>query len=273
MTGRMGYRHGAAARAHMLTSSIRGGMSAPVLWQYNFSNFNEKARWALDFKHVSHVRRSLLPGGPRAMAMSVRGTLPVLDLDGERIVDSTRIIAALERRFPRPRLYPDDPRERTAALELEDFFDEQAGHELRRAGFYQWQADPTFVSGLLTTGRGRATRAFVRVMLPGALVYARRRYRIYPAAAEQARAKLAVALDRITAERKPSGYLVGESFSVADLAAAALLFPLARPAELQYPYPEYPDWGPLTPHTKHPAVAWIRDIYRRHRGASAAIHV
>lgn len=117
-------------------------MSTPVLWQYNFSNFNEKARWALDFKRVSHVRRSLLPGGPRAMAFSLRGTLPVLDLDGKRIVDSTRIIAALERSFPVPALYPDDPRERTAALKLEEFFDEEAGHELRRAGFYEWRASP-----------------------------------------------------------------------------------------------------------------------------------
>jgi glutathione S-transferase len=246
-------------------------MSAPVLWQYNFSNFNEKARWALDFKHVPHVRRSLLPGGPRAMAFSLRGTLPVLDLDGERIVDSTRIIAAVERRFPQPALYPDDPRERTAALELEDFFDEQAGHELRRAGFYQWQASPRFLSNLLTTGRGPATRAFVRVMLPGALVYARRRYRIYPADAEQARVKLGAALDRIIAEPKPSGYLVGESFSVADLAAAALLFPLAMPAQLQYRFPELPDWGALRPLTEHPAVDWIREMYRRHRGPSSEI--
>jgi glutathione S-transferase len=246
-------------------------MSAPVLWQYNFSNFNEKARWALDFKHVSHVRRSLLPGGPRAMAFSLRGTLPVLDLDCERIVDSTRIIAALERRFPQPALYPNDPRERTAALELEDFFDEQAGHELRRAGFYGWRSNPGFVSDFVTTGRGPATRALMRVMLPGALLYARRRYRIYPADAEQARVKLVAALDRIVAELKPSGYLVGASFSVADLAAAALLFPLAMPAELQYPYPEFPDWGDLTPHTKHPAMDWIREMYRRHRVPSSGI--
>jgi glutathione S-transferase len=244
-------------------------MSAPVLFQYNFSNFNEKARWALDFKGVSHVRRSLLPGGPRAMAFSLRGTVPVLDLDGERIVDSSRIIAALERRFPQPALYPDDPSERTAALELEDFFDEHAGHELRRAAFYEWRTSPGFVSGLLTTGRGRGTRAFMRVMLPGAMVYARRRYRIYAADAEQARVKLASALDRIVAELEPSGYLVGERFSVADLTAAALLFPLAMPPEVQYRYPEFPDWGALKPHTQHPAVEWIREMYRRHRAVSS----
>jgi len=248
-------------------------VSGPVLWQYNFSNFNEKARWALDFKSVPHVRRSLLPGGPRAMAFSRRGTLPVLDLDGERIVDSTSIIAALERRFPRPALYPNDSRERTAALELEEFFDEEAGHELRRAGFYEWRSSPGFVSDLLTTGRGRAARALIRSTLPGALVYARRRYRIYPADAERARGKLNAALDRIMAELKPSGYLVGESFSVADLSAAALLFPLAMPAEVQYPYPKLPDWGALRPHAEHAAVDWIRDMYRRHRGPSSAMRV
>jgi glutathione S-transferase len=243
-------------------------VSTPVLWQYNFSNFNEKARWALDFKRVPHVRRSLLPGGPRAMAFSLRGTLPVLDLDDERVVDSTHIITALEHRFPQPSLLPEDPRERAAALELEDFFDEEAGHELRRAAFYEWRTNPGFVSGFITTGRGRATRAFMRAILPGALLYARRRYRIYPADAEQARVKIAAALDRITAEQNPSGYLVGESFTVADLAGAALLFPLAMPPELQYRYPELPDWGTLRPLAEHPAVDWIREMYRRHRGPS-----
>jgi glutathione S-transferase len=246
-------------------------VSAPVLWQYNFSNFNEKARWALDFKRVPHVRHSLLPGSPRAMAFSRRGTLPVLDLEGERIVDSTHVIAALERRFPQPALYPDDPQERAAALELEDFFDEQAGHELRRAAFYEWRASPGFVSGLLSTGRGRAIRTFMRAVLPGALVYARRRYRIYPADAERARIKLAAALDRIVSERKPSGYLVGESFSVADLTAAALLFPLAMPPEVQYPYPELPDWGAMRPLAEHPAVDWVRETYRRDRRPSCAV--
>src|SRR3954454_2399679 len=101
----------------------------PVLWQYNFSNFNEKARWVLDFKGISHVRRSLLPAGPRAMLFSLRGTLPALDLEGERIVDSTRIIETLERRYPEPALYPRDVAERRRALGLGDFFDEEAGHE------------------------------------------------------------------------------------------------------------------------------------------------
>jgi hypothetical protein len=37
-------------------------METPVLFQFTYSHFNEKARWALDLKHVPHVRHSLLPG-------------------------------------------------------------------------------------------------------------------------------------------------------------------------------------------------------------------
>ena len=242
-----------------------------VLWQYTFSNFNEKARWALDFKGIPHERRSLMPGGARAMALSLRGTVPVLDLDGRRIVDTTRIIEALEHLKPEPALYPADPEQRSRALALEDFFDEHAGHELRRATFHEIRDAPGFTADLLATGRGGATRAALRAMLPLAMVYARRRYRIYPDDAKVAQVKVAAALDRIEAELQPSGYLVGDGFSVADLTAAALLFPLARAPELQYAFPEpLPEplerW--LASLAGHPAVAWIARMYREHRGSS-----
>jgi glutathione S-transferase len=135
----------------------------PVLWQYNFSNFNEKARWALDFKGIRHVRRSLVPGFPGALLFSQRGTLPVLDLDGRRVVDSTRIVEALETRHPDPPLYPADPEERRRAVELEDFFDEEVGHEGRRVFFYDLREDPDYLSAFVTTGRGhRRARARCR---------------------------------------------------------------------------------------------------------------
>ena len=246
----------------------------PVLWQYTFSNFNEKARWALDFKGIEHERRSLMPGGPRAMWFSLRGTVPVLDLDGRRIVDTTRIIDALEQLRPEPRLYPANPDERERALALEDFFDEHAGHELRRAAFQEMAGAADYRASLLATGRGAPTRALLRALLPVAMVYARRRYRIYPEDAAIAKTKVAAALDRIEAERGGGRYLVGERFSVADLTAAALLFPLANPPQLQYPFPQPPPpalgrW--LESLAGHPAVAWIADMYREHRGSSMAV--
>lgn len=242
-----------------------------VLWHIEISHYNEKARWALDYKRVPHVRHSMLPGGPRALWFSMRGTVPVLDLDGERIVDSTRIIEALERSWPDPPLYPSEEADRRRALELEEFFDEEAGHELRRAAFYEMRDDPDYVSALLMTEQRPLPRRVMRALLPVAMVYAKRRYRIYPADAEEGRRKVSLALDRIEAEVGPSGYLVGDDFTVADLAAAALLFPVAWPPELQYDYPEPPRSGWLESLTRHPAAEWIMETYRRHRGGSAEI--
>ena len=109
-----------------------------------------------------------------------------------------------------PSLYPSEEAERRRALELEEFFDEEAGHELRRAAFHELRDDPDYVSALLMTGQGPLARRVMRALLPVAMVYPKRRYRINPADAEEGRRKVSLALDRIEAEVGPSGYLVGD---------------------------------------------------------------
>ncbi len=244
----------------------------PVLWQYSFSNYNEKARWALDFKGIRHERHSLLPGGPRAMAFSSGdGTLPVVDLDGQRIVDSTRIIDALETRQPEPALYPSDPSERRRALEISAFFTDEVGHDMRRVGFWEGRKERAFMAAFLATDHGAAARIQQRAMLPVAWQYVVRRYGFDQESFERSKASLVSALDRIESERNGRDHLVGERFSVADLTAAALLYVLAWPPEFQYELPERPRSEFQESVKGHPAVDWISETWRRHRGESAAV--
>jgi glutathione S-transferase len=115
-------------------SEVNMAAGTPVLWQIKISHYNEKARWALDYKSVPHRRRSPLPlfgTLPTAWVLTRGTTFPILRLDGRSIGDSTRIIAALEERFPEPPLYPADRAERDRALALEDFFDEQLAPYVR----------------------------------------------------------------------------------------------------------------------------------------------
>jgi len=248
----------------------------PVLWQYSFSNYNEKARWALDFKGVAHRRRSVMPGGVRSLWLS-RGdrTLPAVDLDGRRIVDSTAIIAALEDRKPDPPLYPADPDERRRALELEEYFDEHAGHDMRRVGFWELRENLGYGLDFMTTDQPRIrasiARARLRLAFPVVWRYMNRRYDFTEAAVTRSRETLVAALDRIEVARDGGDYLVGESFTVADLSAAALLYPMVWPPEFPYALPEAPRWEFLEPMRDHPALDWIREIWRRHRGTSAAV--
>ena len=75
----------------------------PVLWHFPISHYNEKARWALDWKRIPHVRRALaMSYVPRALWATGQAKLPILFLDGQAIADSTRIIEALERLQPEP---------------------------------------------------------------------------------------------------------------------------------------------------------------------------
>jgi glutathione S-transferase len=102
----------------------------------------------------------------------------------------------------------------------------------------------------------------------------RLRYGINPEDAEASRRKTLAALDRVESELQPSGYLVGDRFSVADLTAAALLFPLARPPQAPYMVP------PPLPESvqrfreetsERPAFKWVEEMYRSHRGTSAEV--
>ena len=113
-------------------------MSRPLLWHLELSHYSEKVRWALDHKRVPHARRAPIPGVHAFLARALTGQprMPILELDGRRIADSTRIIAALEEHAPDPPLYPQDPGDRERALELEDFFDEEVARAVRGFAFH-----------------------------------------------------------------------------------------------------------------------------------------
>jgi glutathione S-transferase len=249
---------------------------APVLWHLKVSHYNEKARWALDYKRIPHVRRAVEPGRHRAIAQRLVGTttFPVMVLDGEAIGDSTHIIEALERRYPEPPLYPADPDARRRALEIEDYFDEQLGPHMRLLVISQMLQSSNLILGAFFPDLGTGRRLAARTLFP---LHRRRvmtAFGIDDASVALAWAKIRAAGECFREEIQPSGHLVGDSFTVADLTVAALVAPAIAPE--QFPYPQ--------PQRGHPLLAEIRDafaesglldwaygMYARYRGHSAEI--
>jgi glutathione S-transferase len=251
-------------------------MSA-ILWHIELSHYNEKARWALDYKRVPHERRVPMPGlhGVRALLLT-RGSqrrLPVLELDGRRIGDSTAIIEALEAHTPEPPLYPADPVLRVRALELEDWFDEQLGPPLRRFVWYHTLPDPNAVEAALFTRPNARRERLLRAVAPIARPLVRRDYRVSDESARQARGQIVAAMDRLEAELQPSDYLAGQ-FTVADLTAAALFTPVLAPPERPYaPRTLAPPLLELRGElSARPGGEWVAEMYARHRGESAEVN-
>jgi glutathione S-transferase len=245
-----------------------------LLWHIPLSHYNEKVRWALDYKSTAHRRRVLGPDYLfRAFRATGQGKLPILWLDGHAISDSTRIIAELERRFPVPALYPQDAVARQRALAIEDDLDETLGPSVRAAIMSPlFRQDPDIALRVLTTGMPdeakRRLRPLLLLIFP---TYYRFRHKISDANLEKDRASVASALDRIEQQREGREYLVGHTFTIADLTAASLLAPVLQPPEIQYPLrvqlPAYVQQYRATV-LKHPTAQWAANIYRFHRGRS-----
>ena len=237
-------------------------MARTVLWHLEASHYSDKVRWALDHKRLPHARRAVIPGfqAPVAKLLSGQPRLPVLELAGRRISDSTRIIAALEEHVPQPPLYPADPALRERALALEDFFDEKVAKAVRGFLFEQAGRRPQDMLAALAPSATGVRRAFMLGVFTVLGPLARRYYR---GTAEQVRA----GMDRLEQELDGCDHLVGDRFTVADLTAAAVFTPLLAPPQRPHPPRSLPAEALALREelTARPGGRWVFETYARYR--------
>jgi glutathione S-transferase len=255
----------------------------PTVWQINISHYGEKVRWALDHKRIPHRRRSPLPGMhiPIVLWLTRGGsvTLPAIKLEGRTIADSTAILAAIEERYPDPPLYPADPELRRRALELEEFFDEELGPDVRLLVFHEMGREPELfaeVAARAVPGPLGRAQGFVGAYARG---YTGLRFGVKSeAAADAARTKIRAALDRLDAELAANGgeFLVGDSLGVADLTAASLFYPLVGPENAPTPADQPVPAGLARFReelAERPGYIWVEEMFRRHRKPTAPVAV
>lgn len=203
------------------------------LLQFSTSHYCRKARLALGYKQIPYTVENLTPGLHRLRLKPLTGltTVPVLlpeALSKEKdlppaIGDSTQIFKFLEMLQPQPGLIPVDPTQQTEAWLLEDWLDESIGIAAR------------FVYYHFRSNEGKAIDPSVSSQLVIRVV--RWQYSINDASVELATKRLALALEVLGDRWQTRPFLVGSALSVADLAAAALLSPLALIPHYRQAYP------------------------------------
>ena len=93
-------------------------------------------------------------------------------------------------------------------------------------------------------------------------------YEVSAESAEAGKATILEAMDRVERELGPSGYLVGDRFSVADLAGASLFTPLLSPPGRPHAPPTVASLQDFHDELlARPGGEWVYEMYARHRGA------
>jgi glutathione S-transferase len=201
-----------------------------LLLQFSTSHYCRKARLALGYKRISYQVENLTPGLHILKVKPLTGltTLPVLlpQIVGQpqTIADSTEIFKFLEGYQPEPALFLANSEQQTQAAMLEDWLDESIGTATRFV-YYQFRA---------SEGKSIDPSLFSQMVIK----IVRQQYGINDTTVELARKRLANALLVLSAYWQKSDYLVGRRLSIADIAAAALLSPLALIPDYRQEYPQ-----------------------------------
>lgn len=235
-----------------------------TLYQFPISHYCEKVRWALDYKNIPYTTKNLLPGAHIKLIrnMAPHSSVPVLEADGTTIQGSARIIDWLDETFPERPLTPADSRLAEEARLWERFADQEIGPHIRRWAYYSLLQAPKEVIPVLTAGAPFWQKAMFWLFFPKIRAVMRQTMQITQSEAEMSAELVDEALDRLRRQLNGDRFLVGDSFSRADLAASALLAPMFTPPQYGVPWPKnMPE--PLQSWTRErqPKLAWARQIY------------
>jgi glutathione S-transferase len=199
-----------------------------ILHQFEVSPFCGKVRRMLRFKGLDFEVEEY--AGLRALSaskLSPGGFLPVLEVDGTRVHDSSAIARLLDRRVPSPPLVPSAPAERARARLWEDWADE-ALHWFEVHFRIHEPEVVAKVAELLCAGRPAYEVALMRVAFPRTYRPRIRGQGLGRLPADEILARFEGHLDMLEDALSEGPYLVGEAPTVADFAVLAQLAEILR---------------------------------------------
>jgi glutathione S-transferase len=211
------------------------------LYQFAISHYCEKIRWALDFKGINYQTVNLLPG-QHVNTLKKLGadasSVPVIVHQGHFVQGSAPIIDYLEETFPERPLTPSDPAAREQSLAWEQRMDDELGPAVRCFAYHYFLQRPKVVTPMLTAGTPFYNRYLIRLAFSRVDEVMRKWMKINEKTANTSRETMERYLAELAGAYKESPYLAGDSFSRADLTAAAFLAPMFQPPQYPVPWPE-----------------------------------
>ncbi|WHR58560.1 glutathione S-transferase family protein [Acinetobacter haemolyticus] len=222
-----------------------------TLHQWEISPFCQKVARMLKFKGIEFETinyNGVL--GAKVPMLSKVGKVPVLDINGQRIQDSTRIARYLDEAYPDlPLLYPLDPIQKAYAELWEDWADELLYfYEIH---FRVSDADALdHAVAISAQGRPKHEVILMKPLLKSALSFQLKMQGTGRMAKADIEAEFIRHLERIELVLSAKGWLVGEQKTVADIAVASQLLEIVRTSKV---------WGAKI-NSYSNISAWIKQI-------------
>jgi len=210
------------------------------LYQFPISHYCEKARWALELKDLPYRKVNLLPGAHAKKAKKIAGNskLPILLHEKHTVQGSGEIITYLDENFSRRSLTPEDPEEKELAAAWESYADREIGPQVRLISYHTLLDHRKLVIPMMTQDCSWYSTLAMKIAYPKVSEVMRNLMKINDESAELARTQISTALDNITETLGDREFLVGDTFTRADLSVAALLAPLVMPEGYGVDWPE-----------------------------------
>ncbi|MCD8523635.1 MAG: glutathione S-transferase family protein [Saccharospirillaceae bacterium] len=219
-------------------------MNTPLLHQYEISPFCAKVRRVLQLKGLDYAVRNIGALGTQlggVRRLSSQGKLPVLDIAGERLADSSRIVRELERRFPAVApLIPKDEQQRAQVHLWEDWADESL-YFLEVYLRFAVKDNRDYWAGRVCAADPAWFAAIARPMVPATMMKQLNAQGMGRKPLAQVLAELDQHLQMLNALLHHRDWLVGEQITLADIAVAVQLQAIAATPQGKQALLAYPD--------------------------------
>ena len=240
-----------------------------------FSHYNEKARWALDRYRVPYREEGYMPlihfaatlpltahhGPGKKDAVSSPFSTPVLVTDEDRCIrDSSEIVRFVSDRYADGALYPTDE----VSL-LDRRFHDDLGPHTRRVAYFHAFADPALLGKLADRNVSAEQARLFKALYPVVKQVIRRNLRVDRSGADRSTVKVRALFEEIGERVRGRRYLVGETFTAADLAFACM----AAPALLPTPEEGYGACFPRVEEVPEEIAGLVRELRASEAGLYA----
>lgn len=240
------------------------------LYQFPVSHYCEKARWALDYKGIPYEAQTLLPGlhFRKLKPIASESTVPVLVLHNTVIQGSDQIIDQLDKDFPAKPLTPRDPAQQQQVTEWEIFAANKIADPLRCFYYYYLLDHPKTLIPLFCEGGpwyGKYLMGITYIQIKQRMQAG---YHLNQRNAQLAMRVVDKAISKLEQHLETHPFLVGDSFTRADLSVCALISPLVIPER------GYLKLSALTAQAlrdyrmarvNNPVFRWVNTIYNAYR--------